>query len=190
MACLISTARTLQCKTGLGGLLNLYFLNKGEFVVTVDAVSGITHISGATNGVVVDGKAAELYEVQIKGVSNFSQEMISSAENGTTSVVQTLTVDLQHSDFQTNNFIKLLAYGYPSVVAVTNDGKAWLLGMLRGMDVTSATFVSGSAISDKNGYTLTLIGNENEYSPEIYGSNTTSAFGGLDATSAININQG
>jgi len=56
--------------------------------------------------------------------------------------------------------IKLLAYGRPHVVVEDNNGNLFLAGLEHGCDVTGGTIVTGTAMSDLSGYTLTLTGME------------------------------
>jgi hypothetical protein len=56
--------------------------------------------------------------------------------------------------------IKLLAYGRPQVVVEDNNGNLFLCGLEHGMDVSGGTIVTGAAMGDLSGYTLTLSGQE------------------------------
>lgn len=168
MACLITKGRLLPCKEFIGGLYKVWFINFGTATITTDANSVVTQLSGAT-----------LYEYELKGTSKLTQDMVSSRENGTTYVTQTLTLDLQGGDYNMNNEIKLLAYGRPHVVVQDNYGSVWLAGKFRGMDVTSAVHDTGAGIGEKYGYTVTLVGMENEYANFVSGSTIASPFGAM-----------
>ena len=49
-----------------------------------------------------------------------------------------------------------MAYGRPHVVVEDNNGKFFLMGAVHGADVTGGTIVTGAAMGDLYGYTLTL----------------------------------
>lgn len=174
MACLLTKGRKVYCKQFVAGLYKVWFINFGTVTPTVNASNIVTSLSGAT-----------AYEYELKGVSKLTQDMQSSAENGTTFVLQTLTLDLQGADSDTHNEIKLLAYGRPQVVIQDNYGNAWLSGRLRGMDLTSGIFDQGAALNDKYGYTLTLVGKENEYANFLSGSTIANAFAGMTVAPTI-----
>ena len=56
--------------------------------------------------------------------------------------------------------VKLLAYGSPSVLIEDNNGNVFLAGLEHGLDVSGGTIVSGAAMGDMSGYTLTFSGME------------------------------
>lgn len=174
MACLLSQGRLVPCKEFVGGLYKVWFINFDTFTPTIDASSILTSLSGAT-----------AYEYELKGTSKLAQEMTSSRENGTTYVTQTLTLDLQGGDYNFNNQIKLLAYGRPHAIVQDNYGQAWYAGRFRGLDLTSSVHDTGGAISDKYGYTVTLVGMENEYANFLSGSTITNAFAGMTVAPSI-----
>lgn len=175
MACLLSKGRTLPCKEFLSGLYKLWFVNYDTIIPIVDANNVITDLSGAT-------AYPTLYEYELKGVSKFTQQIVSSRENGTTIVNQTLTLDLQGGDYAFNNELKLLAYGRPHVFVQDNFGSVWFAGKLRGLDLTDGTHDTGGAMTEKYGYTLTLVGVENEYANFVSGSTITAPFGTITNT--------
>jgi len=174
MACLITKGRLEPCKEFVGGLYKVWFANFGAINPTV-----------TTDGVITSLSAVTLYEYELKGVSNLTQELASSRENGTTFVTQTLTLDLKGIDYSTNNEIKLLAYGRPHVVVQDNYGNAWLVGRVRGAELTTSSQTSGAAMGDKYGYTVTLVGMEPTYADFLSGSTLTSAFTGLSIAPTI-----
>jgi hypothetical protein len=53
-----------------------------------------------------------------------------------------------------------LSYGRPQVIVEDNNGNFFYCGLEHGMDVTGGTIVSGAAMGDLSGYTLTLTGME------------------------------
>lgn len=159
MACLITKGRLEPCKEFVGGLYKVWFANFGTINPVVNVDNIITNMSGAT-----------LYEYELKGTSKLLQAMTPSRDNGTTFVTQTLTLDLKGGDYQTNNEIKLLAYGRPHIIVQDNYGTAWLVGKVKGAELTDAQLDSGAAMGDKHGYLLTFTGTEYEYANYISGS--------------------
>ena len=59
-----------------------------------------------------------------------------------------------------NAEIRLLAAGHPHVIVEDQMSNFMVVGTLNGADVTGGTAVTGNAMGDLNGYTLTLTGNE------------------------------
>jgi hypothetical protein len=153
MACDISLGRLEPCKTSVGGLKAVYIMNEGDATgVTYDATDtdAITAIAGTPSG----------YKYDLKGNSSFEQTINSSRENGTTFFTQTLNLTLKSIGVKDLKQIKLLAYGRPQVIVEDNNGKLFYAGLKNGMEVTGGTIVTGAAMGDLSGFTLTIVGEE------------------------------
>jgi len=150
MACDLSNGRVLPCKDSVGGLKNIYFINYG-----VD--STLISTSGAEDTVAsTDFAASTAYKYALKGNSSLTQNIQSSRENGTTAFEQVLELTLPKLSKEDNYQIKLLSFGRPHIVAEDYNGNFWLVGREHGADVTGGTIVTGAAMGDLSGYTLTL----------------------------------
>ena len=158
MACDISLGRLEPCKDSNGGLKAVYFVNWGEKTAITYGTAGETDAieSVALN----DGEDVNAYRYELKGNSSFTQTITSSRENGTTFFQQELALTLKKLSIVDNKQIKLLAYGRPQVIVEDNNGNFFLCGTEHGMDVTGGTIVTGAAMGDLSGYTLTLTGME------------------------------
>jgi len=154
MACDISLGRLEPCKDSNGGLKAVYFVNWGEvtgFVYgTGDNTDAIDEITGTPDA----------YRYELKGTSSFTQTITSSRENGTTFFQQELALTLKKLSIVDHKQIKLLSYGRPQVIVEDNNGNFFYCGLEHGMDVTGGTIVTGAAMGDLSGYTLTLTGME------------------------------
>jgi hypothetical protein len=159
MACDISLGRLEPCKDSNGGLKAVYFVNWGD-VGDVDYSTG--NNSDAIESVysAVVGGTPNAYRYELKGNSSFTQTITSSRENGTTFFQQELALTLKKLSITDNKQIKLLSYGRPQVIVEDNNGNFFYCGLKHGMDVTGGTIVSGAAMGDLSGYTLTLTGME------------------------------
>ena len=54
----------------------------------------------------------------------------------------------------------MLSFNRPHIIIEDNNGNAFLSGLKYGMDVTGGTVVTGGAMADMSGYTLTFTGME------------------------------
>jgi len=158
MACDISLGRIEPCKDSNGGLKAVYFVNWSE-------KTAITYGTGADTDAIeavadYDGNPVNAYKYELKGNSSFTQTITSSRENGTTFFQQELALTLKKLSIVDHKQIKLLAYGRPMVIVEDNNGSLFLCGTEHGMDVTGGTIVTGAAMGDLSGYTLTLTGME------------------------------
>lgn len=153
MACDLISGRVEPCKDSVGGLKNLYFVNYGDLgAITYDA----------TNTDVIDAVAGspDAFKYEIKGASSFTQNIQSSRDTGTTVFEQVVEVTLKKLSVADHMELKMLAFGRPHVIIEDNNGNYFLAGLEHGCDVTGGTIVTGSAMSDLSGYTLTLTGME------------------------------
>jgi hypothetical protein len=153
MACDLSLGRLEVCKDSVGGLKNVYFVNYGDLgAITYDV----------TNSDVIDAIAGtpDAYKYELKGASTFTQNINSSRENGTTFFEQVLELTFKKLTIKDHKELKLMAYGRPNVIVEDNNGNFFLAGLEHGMDVTGGTIVTGGAMGDLSGYTLTLTGME------------------------------
>jgi hypothetical protein len=153
MACDISLGRTEPCKDSVGGLNAIYFVNFGDLgAITYDT----------TNTDVIDAVAdsPSAYKYDLKGTSTFTQNIQSDRATGTTAFEQVLEVTLKKLSVADHKEIKLLSYGRPHVIVEDYNGNYFIAGLEHGCDVTGGTIVTGGAMNELSGYTLTLTGME------------------------------
>ena len=149
MACGLNLGRKEPCKDVVGGIKNVYFVDFGD-LGTVTEDDEITNMTGDSS----NNLTAFKYEV--KGNSSFETNITASRENGTTFFEQTLNLTLHKLSKEDNKELKLLAFGRPHVVVEDYNGNCMMMGLEHGADVSGGTIVTGSAMGDLSGYTLTL----------------------------------
>lgn len=153
MPCDISLGRIEPCKTGIGGIKAVYFVNFG-------AATGYTYDATNTDAITAVTGSPSAYKYEVKGASSFEQAINSSRDTGTTFFTQTLNLTLKSLTVKDHKQIKLLAYGRPQVIIQDNNNNYFYAGLLFGMEVTGGTIVTGTNMGDLSGYTLTLTGQE------------------------------
>ena len=147
---LISSGRALPCKNSVGGLKSVYFASYGTLGDVTIVGGEITAVAGTP----------DFYKYDIKGNSSLETAITSSRENGTTFYTQTLNLTLTTLDKGTQEEIKLLAASRPHVAIEDYNGNFFMVGLEHGAEVTGGTIVSGAAMGDLSGFTLTLEGME------------------------------
>lgn len=150
MACILTSGRALPCKSSVGGLKAVYFADFGTLGTVTEVAGEITAISGTP----------DFFKFDIKGNSSLETAINSSRENGTTFYTQTLNLTLTTLDKATQEQIKLLASARPHVAIEDYNGNFFLVGLENGAEVNGGTIVSGAAMGDLSGFTLTLEGQE------------------------------
>lgn len=153
MSCDLTLGRKEVCKDSVGGLNAVYFVNFGDLgAITYDA----------TNTDVIDAVAGtpDAFKYELKGASTFTQNINSSREAGTTFFEQVLELTFKKLTPKDHKELKLLSFARPHVIVEDYNGNFFLAGLEHGCDVTGGTIVTGGAMADLSGYTLTLTGME------------------------------
>lgn len=147
MACdTLTKGRQEPCKDSVGGIKNVYFTDFGDFGTVELTADEITDMTGTFTA----------FKYEVKGNSSLEQTVNSSRENGTTFYEQTLNLTLKKLTKEDNKELKLLAYGRPHVAIEDYNGNVMVVGLEHGADVSGGTVVTGAAMGDLSGYTLTL----------------------------------
>ena len=152
MACLLTSGRKLPCKSSVGGLKAVYFADYGTLGDVTIASGEITATAGDP----------DFFRFDIKGNSSLETTINSSRENGTTFYTQTLNLTLPVLDKATQEQIKILATARPHVAIEDYNGNFFMVGLEHGTEVTGGTIVSGAAMGDLSGFTLTLEAQETD----------------------------
>jgi len=154
MSCNLSSGRLEPCKDSVGGLNAIYFVNFTDLAAVYSSTEG-------SEDVIVSVAAdTPAYKYEIKGTSTFTQNIQSDRATGTTAFEQVLEITLKKLSLKDNKELKLLSYGRPQVIVEDYNGNFFLAGLEHGMDVTGGTVVTGGAMNELSGYTLTLTGME------------------------------
>lgn len=154
MACDLTKGRIEPCKDSVGGLKEVYFADFGDLNSTGTNIAADDSIDN------FDSATGTVYKYDLKGNSSFEQAITSSRENGTTFFEQTLNLTLKKLSAADNKEIKLLAYGRPQIIVRDYNDNYFLVGRSHGAEVTGGTIVTGAAMADLSGYTLTFSGQE------------------------------
>ncbi len=179
MACDLTKGRKEPCKDSVGGIKAVYFADFGDLTLTYDS----------TDTDVVDSfGSVTVFEYDLKGNSSFEQTFNSSRENGTSFFEQTLNITLKKLTVQDHKELKLMSYGRPHIVVHDYNGNAFLMGAEHGCDVTGGTIVTGAAMGDMSGYTLTFTAMEQLPANFLEGATEANAFAGLTGT--VTVTQG
>ena len=157
MACnFISAGRELACKDSVGGIKAVIFVpNDSSNKIVSNAVD-------ATTGA-IDNLAAVVagsFKYELRGTSSLEETITASADNGTVFYEQALNLTLPKLSAVDNKAVKLLATSNPQVIVEDYNGSLFLVGRQHGADVSGGTIVTGGAMGDMSGYTLTFSGME------------------------------
>ena len=146
MACVLTTGRKVPCKSAVGGIKTIYFADFGTLGDATIASGEITAFSGTPSW----------FQFDVKGNSSLETAINSSRENGTTFYESTLNLTLTFQDKATQEELKLIAHARPHIAIEDYNGNYFVMGLEHGADVNGGTIVTGAAMGDLSGYTLTL----------------------------------
>ena len=150
MACTLTSGRALACKSSVGGLKTIYFADFGTLGNATISAGEITVLGGTP----------VWFKYDIKGSSSLETTITSSRENGTTFYDQTLNMTLTHLDKATKEEVKILAHGRPHIAVEDYNGNFFLLGLENGAELTGGSIVSGAAMADLSGTSMTFLAQE------------------------------
>lgn len=159
MGCSITSGRKVPCKSAVGGIKTIYFADYGTL--------GEAQIAGGEiTGFTPPPVSTEWFKFDVKGNSSMETAITSSRENGTTFYDTTLNMTLTFQDKATQEELKLIAHARPHVAVEDYNGNFFLVGLENGGDVNGGTIVTGAAMGDLTGYTLTV--NAQETAPPYF----------------------
>ena len=151
MACELSSGRLLDCKTSVGGIRTVVFMQVEDYIPTYTS-EVLTAITAATG---------YRYELQ-KATGSLSESISVSQENGTVFFENTLTIKLFKLTAAMRDELKLIVQNRLAVFVLDNNNSQWVIGEVNGAEITGGTSETGTALGDLNGYTLTITTQERE----------------------------
>lgn len=175
MACDLTQGRKVPCKDVVGGINRVWFVDFGDLgTLTFGADDELTNATGTFSA----------YQYDVKGANSLEQNFNVSRENGTTFFEQVLNLTLTKLSKEDNKELKLIAYGRPHIFVEDYNGNVLLVGAEHGAEVTGGTAVTGSAMGDLSGYTLSLTAGEKRMASIVDGATAADPFAGLASATA------
>jgi len=156
MNCDISRGRLEECAESVGGIRAVYFINHDDLK---DA--DITYDTTDTDVIASVSGTPSAYKFDVRGASSYTETPTKSRENGTTFFEQALELQLPKLTKEDHKTVKLLCYNSPHVIIEDNNENFFLAGLKYGVDVSGGSIVTGAAMGDMSGYTLSFTGQEN-----------------------------
>lgn len=151
------------CDNNVGGIKELYLTEKDNVTAVTLASPGNT-ISSLT---MAPGGEFKKFEFN-KNTSTFTEVTTTDQANGSEICVQTITLFLSRREKSKRDILLLLGK-FKDLVAIIKDSNDiyWYFGENNGLNLTEKNSETGTAKTDRNGYTLTFVGEEPEDANEI-----------------------
>ena len=162
MACDITRGRLIDCKDTIGGLKAIYICK--AYSNNVSAAANINTTEMTTAGFATwscCGGTVEVFKYDlVPNLSSMTVNVNSDNANGTTFFEQTLSVVLQKIDHDMTNELRLMAYSRSQIFVQDQNDNVFLLGIDNGCHVSGGTVITGTAMGDQNGYTISWAAQE------------------------------
>ena len=173
MACTALTkGRGLDCNRISGGVKFIYFGVYDQFTAPIDG-TGIAVTAAEVTDIEMGSNVLYRYTMPL-GVASVTDTIVGSRENGTIYYTPTAQVLFNRLTKEDQNQIKLLGATKVVIFAQLNqqilsNGHDVIvcLGRVNGMELNAGTMDTGAAWGDKNGYTLTFDGIEQDPFPMV-----------------------
>lgn len=163
MSCALTQGYSFDCKDNQGGLEAVWFIGWNDVASVTEASGVVTAITKAS------GKVFYKYQL-VKNTASFTENIQGNIENGTINYDQQLVIVINKLQVNMRNEILLLARNNMMAVVKDKNGRYWLAGRYSGLDLLSGSAGTGTASTDRNGYSLTFSGAERELAPEVQAS--------------------
>ena len=162
-----------DCQASMGGIKRVLLANRAD-------VASITITSNKVSAITME-TSKKFYEYNFRaGTSSMSSNYQVNAENGV-AYVQT---DLQmvFNRMETTKRVEIVAMASADLYAIVedNNGLYWMLGYDEALLLSAGDGLSGTARTDRNGYSVTLQDNSRELPYEIL-----TGTGGVDIDSLL-----
>lgn len=162
MACSITiSGRGFPCKDAIGGVRKFWtgFFDEDGSKWAASPTAGA--LSGAAEAITFYG-----FELSRNNAS-FTQTINASVENGSVFYEQVLEVTIPKMEAGVSAEIADLMKVRLFIIVETMNGEKLLMGYKNGVEATGGTIVTGAAMGDLHGYTLTFTAREKVPAPVI-----------------------
>lgn len=151
MACTLTTGRALPCKNSVGGIKAIYLADYGTLGALTVTAGEVTAIAGTPT----------IFKYDIKGTANTLETTItSSRDNGSTFYSSALNVTLPYLDKASQEEVKIIVSARPHVFVEDYNDNFFLVGAVNGAEIVGGTIVTGGAMGDLSGFTLSFLAEE------------------------------
>lgn len=164
---------TKDCAANMGGIVEVYLANKAD-------VASVTVTSNKVTAITME-TSAKFKKYQFRpGVSSMSSNYQVNQENGIAYVQTDLLMVFNR--METTKRVEVVAMAQGELVALVRDanGLLWFLGSDSPLLLSAGDGLSGTARTDRNGYSVTLQDNSKELPYEVL-----EGTGGIDLSALV-----
>jgi len=153
----ITAGFTIDCSSNASGIEKMFVAN--------GPVESFIHTAGVVSDIVVGGSSlvpADWFTFELpRATASWTETYNVSQENGTQVFNQDLSVVFNKLEAEKRNQLLLMSQATSMVVVFkTTSGKLFTVGLEKGAFLSAGSSVSGTALTDRNGYEVTISGIE------------------------------
>lgn len=153
--CAITADYGLGCNNSMGGMLEFYIMSHSDFEL------GTYTAAGGAATAIVNAAAKKFFRYQLpRGTGSANSKATTSQDKGTTVYEETLKFVINTMSAAMSQELAKIIGGRWVVVVVDRNLNGWLYGLETGLTGVSNDSTTGTAGSDRNGYSLDLAGQE------------------------------
>lgn len=151
--CTLTATIAAECKDGKSGISKIWAVERNSADTT-------TEVAGVITAMVLDGARAFFGWNFAKDSAKYDMDIVPSIETGTETYAHKANFKFYQYETTKRNEMKLAAQASLWMIALDFNGKYWLLGKDRGMDMQASTVTSGAKIGEFNGFELNFMSEE------------------------------
>lgn len=153
MACILSSDFTLPCRRSKGGVQKVY-------ITELSNTATLTVVSGVATTFTLD-QNTQFFEYNLT-MGGSSATATIGGDRAVGSRFYTHAVQIQLPKFETaiRNEILVLGQVTVQIIVLDENGKYFLYGGYRGLEISEGTGQTGTASADLNGFNITFTGDE------------------------------
>lgn len=156
--CALTQDVNFGCDVGAGGTIEAWIIEQGN-------ISSYTESSGTLTAITkLAGKVFRKYQLVLE-TANFEETIVGNRQNGTILYDQKGTIIINKQSVAVRNEILLLALNTLVIIIHDQNDTYRLFGRVNGLRLEGGSAATGTALADRNGYTLNFTGKEAALAP-------------------------
>lgn len=156
--CALTQDYSFGCDVGVGGTIECWIIESGNISAYVESSGTLTTITKAA------GKVFRKYQLVLE-TANFDETIVGNRQNGTLAYDQKGTIVINKQSVAVRNEILLLALNTLTIIIHDQNDTYRLFGRVNGLRLQDGSAATGTALADRNGYTLNFTGKEAQLAP-------------------------
>ena len=143
-----------SCTANPGGVSEIYLIN-------FDDLDTVTLTGGTVSAILTGGTASTFFEYSFRrNTASVAEDLTKDLTTGSLFYTQTAVIVLDKIEKVKRDELMLLDNALIAYIAKHTNGSYWLYGSTDGAYVTTNASTTGTAKTDANGYTITIVAEE------------------------------